>query len=963
MTEQARLPTGSDDPTRTAEDVEYGDASKHAAKTPRATMLGRYELHERLGAGGMGEVFAAHDPELDRVVAVKVLRSSLENAERARERLRREAQVMARVSHPNVIQVFDVGVADGRVFVAMEYVEGGTLNDWIEKSPRTIDDIVRAFAQAGRGLAAAHDAGLVHRDFKPSNVLVGDDGRVLVTDFGVARPSRDPLDDGEARVLDDSRALYTITLAGGVVGTPVYMAPEQHAGGVVDGRADQFSFCVSLWRALFDMLPFEGDSIEQLARVKAGGLLVEPPPAARAKVPQHVLVALKRGLRTDPAERFATMHELLAVLANESGNRRRRRVRTAVTLGAVLSAGFVTAWLLAGRGSDGDSCAVVTDRFAGIWDAEARTAVKTAFIATGTPDAESAFRAVSRQLDARRAAWETMRRESCEATRVRKEQSDAAMDLRAACLDRRLHELGAFVAVLRRADASTITKASDAAASIGDVTVCADASTLSRRAAMPTEPSRRQLVTNIERELADVRAQVEAGGHREAEAAAQALVVRAREAAYPPVLAEALMWMSRIEEELDRKTDAERLLDEALLAAEAGGDDVLRFDLELSLSRVVGYLHARDQEGQRHSQRAQALLHRLGADPRREAMLARTQTIHEWAHGRYEQSRQRGEQAVALIERVDPHGPDMARSLFTLGVVVDELKDDEAALSLYERARALAESALGAGNPFVGRCWQALSGSMRRVGRLDEAQLAIERAIAIFETTYGSDSSMVARALNMLGTVHLVRGTLGDAEVALRKSVAILERTVGPEHSSTADALEKLASALSQTRQPGAEDMLLRAHAIYVKQHSAEHPVATYMVGKLGEHYLRSGQPAKAVGSFERAVRAIEASQSKTSPLLARHLVGMADAYVALKRPALAIPAYERALTVIGTDANDAYYRCEIEFSLAKALVGARRERERALELARGARAHFAAAGASGASDLAEVDAWLAARR
>ncbi len=950
---------GSDDSTHTALSVGPTDAGgRPIESSPRPTILGRYKLRERLGAGGMGEVFAAHDPELNRVVAVKVLRPSLENAERSRERLRREAQVMARVSHPNVIQVFDVGVANDRVFLAMEYIKGGTLNDWLERSRRTPDDILRVFTQAGRGLAAAHEAGLVHRDFKPTNVLVGDDDRVLVTDFGVARPSHDSQDNDETREPDTSHELHTITVAGGVLGTPAYMAPEQHEARLVDGRADQFSFCVSLWYALFGTLPFAGDSMEQLEDAKAANLIVEPP-ASRAKVPPFIVAALKRGLRSNPAERFATMHDLLAVLANESGRRRRRRVRMAATLGFVLAAGFAVAWLLASRGADADPCASTDDRFVAIWDDGARSAVEKAFTATGSIDAEAAFGAVSRQLDARRSAWETMRRQSCEATRVRKEQSDAAMDLRAACLDRRLGDIGAFVSVLRRADAKIIAKAPEAAASIGDVTVCADAATLSRRAAMPTEPTHRQVIANVERELSAVRAQAESGGHRAVEASAQALVVQARAADYPPILAEALFVMARIDEELDKKKDAEQLLEEALLAAEAGGDDVLRFDIEVRLTRVVGYLLERDEDGQRHSQRAEALLHRLGKDPHREALLGRVQAVFDWAHGRYAQARRRGEAAVAILERADPSSADMAKTLFSLGVVVEDLNDDEAALALYQRSLALSELTLGPNNPGVARLSQAVAGSLRRLGRIDEAMPAAERAIKIFEATYGPDSSDVARATSNLGMLCDDGGKLDQAIDAFRKSVAILERSLGPDHGDTADALEKLGTALSKAGQAGAEETLLRARAIYVKRYGAEHPVASYILRGLAEHYLRSGQAAKAQRTFEDVVRALESAQGKTSALLARPLVGLGNSLADQKQPALAIPAYERALTLLGKDSNDDSYRHDIEFSLARALVAAGRDRARALELAGAARAHFVAEGPSGASDVAEVDAWL----
>src|SRR5262249_53555141 len=192
----------------------------------------------------MGVVSAARAPELDRTVAVKILRSTGDVGAAGEERLRREGQTMARLAHANVIRVYDGGVAHGRAWVAMELVAGGPLPSWLERRPSRPAGVVGAFCEAGRGLAAAHDAGLVHLDFKPANVLVGDDGRVLVTDFGVAR------------TVDDASEPRTDRAAG----TPAYMAPEQLRGDTVDARADQFSFCVALWRALFGAAPYSADS-------------------------------------------------------------------------------------------------------------------------------------------------------------------------------------------------------------------------------------------------------------------------------------------------------------------------------------------------------------------------------------------------------------------------------------------------------------------------------------------------------------------------------------------------------------------------------------------------------------------------------------------------------------------------------------------------------------------------------
>jgi TolB-like protein/pimeloyl-ACP methyl ester carboxylesterase/predicted Ser/Thr protein kinase len=295
----------TDQPTEPAD----ADWLAAAERIELGARMGRYQLRSVVGAGGMGVVFEALDPELERPVAVKVLRASGE-AETAA--LRREGQIMARLAHPNVIRIYDVGVENGHAFVAMEFVGGGTLADWLARAPRTPAEIIASFVQAGRGLAAAHDARLVHRDFKPANVLVGADDRVLVTDFGIARPAG--LAGADAGHPTRRSLALTETRTHGVVGTPAYMAPEQLLGGAVDARADQFSFCVALWRALFGAPPFPGDTLGALADAVMSASPEPPHADAAARVTPAVRRALERGLRPEPAARFGSMHELLAEL-------------------------------------------------------------------------------------------------------------------------------------------------------------------------------------------------------------------------------------------------------------------------------------------------------------------------------------------------------------------------------------------------------------------------------------------------------------------------------------------------------------------------------------------------------------------------------------------------------------------------------------------------------------------------
>jgi tetratricopeptide (TPR) repeat protein len=898
--------------TQTEAVVDGAPAARQSAVTPGMT-LGRYRLRERIGEGGMGVVFAAYDPELDRTVAVKVLHPGLGGAgSRGEERLRREGQTMARMAHPNVIRVYDVGVQGDIVFVAMEYIAGGTLKSWLADAPRSADTILAAFAQAARGLAAAHDADLVHRDFKPSNVLVSDDGRVLVTDFGVARASIDPPShQGDAPGVDPLG--HTMTRAGSLVGTPAYMAPEQLQGRPVDGRADQFSFCVALWRALYGKAPYAGESWSELAKSTAVGKLVEPP--ASARVPGHVRAALERGLQPDPERRFLSVGALLQAL--DPDRRHRRRVRAIIAFGALAAVATVVA--IGVERMRADPCAVDVDRFAGVWDADARTAVHSAFAATSAPYAEASFSETARQLDARRAAWETMRRQSCEATRVRKEQSDSMLDARATCLERSFADVAAFIGVLRHADATAVRGAAQAAASVGDVGPCSDVTALGRRAPLPADATRRRAISALETELASVRARVAAGQYQHADADANRLVDGARVTGYAPVLADALTVAGEVQDKLVHSQAAEKLFEESLLSAEAGGDDSVRFDDEVHLVSVVGYHLERDSDGQEHARRAQALLQRLGADRQREARLTRAVALAAWWNGRYEEARRETEHAVALQEAIDPHGADLARALHLDGVVLQDMKLDEASLAPLERARTIGEAALGAEHPVVAQIQQTIGGSLRRLGRYDAAAKEYLDSLTKIERAMGTDASEYAAALQNLGTLYLDQEKFGEAIEYLQRASDQLAKSLGADHSRVADALEILGSAYSKAgRASEAEATLNRAVAIHRARLGPNAPPTASSLRVLGDHFLRIGQPARAAASYEEAVKALTASQGEKSLLLARPLGRLGDAELALRQPARARDAYERAITIVAGDKSQAEMRGELEAALAK---------------------------------------------
>jgi serine/threonine-protein kinase len=335
------------DPTEPPSEAEVAatlaDGVAGRARDSRASlMIGRFEVRNKLGEGGMGIVYEAYDAQLDRRVAIKLVRVG-DVGTQARARLLREAQAMAKVSHPNVVPIYEVGEHGDQVFVAMELVAGQPLSQWQRRERRSWQDTLAIYIAAGRGLAAAHACGIIHRDFKPDNVLVGSDGRPRVLDFGLARSFAAPPD--EASPSQRSVLNVELTMAGSMMGTPTYMSPEHFRGEGVGPASDQFGFAVAIYRGLFGDAPFAGDTIGELRTSVCAGAL--RPPRDDAEIPATVVAAIVRALSVDPRDRFASMDQLLEELEQPlridpttdptRGRRGRRVAAAALSIGALAS--------------------------------------------------------------------------------------------------------------------------------------------------------------------------------------------------------------------------------------------------------------------------------------------------------------------------------------------------------------------------------------------------------------------------------------------------------------------------------------------------------------------------------------------------------------------------------------------------------------------------------------------------
>ena len=496
--------------------------------------IGRYQLVAPIAGGGMGLVHAAYDPELDRRVALKVVHPE-RGDDRGRDRLIKEARALARLDHRNVVAVHDVVTHEGEVVIVMELVTGETLASWEDAARRGWREVVAAYLQVGAGLAAAHRLDIVHRDFKPSNAIIGPDHRVRVLDFGLARRLGDAPEGGR---VDGARPVSAPTTASStVVGTPSYAAPEQLAGAPVTAASDQFSFCVALHHALEGVAPFAGDTLdERIASIRS-----DPPRLGDGRrVPSWLRAIVRRGLAAEPSQRYPSMPALLAELGRPRGWMRWRWPATAA---AHAAASVIATLALRAPGALPD-CDGGAREALGAWGPAHRAALVARLEALGTPYVPEVQARVLAELDRRTSEWRSVHRGACMDHR-RGSVSDALLDRSMLCLHQRLAELAAAVRVLDGTAVEDLPRAVDVVAGLPSAQICADGARLLREPDAPASPEVRARVAAV-REQLGTGAALGRAGRTEAAAAALLAADRAAEATHhAPVMAEVKLALGR----------------------------------------------------------------------------------------------------------------------------------------------------------------------------------------------------------------------------------------------------------------------------------------------------------------------------------------------------------------------------------------------------------------------------------
>ncbi len=857
---------------------------------------GTYRIVRTLGAGGMGVVYLARDQKLGRDVAIKLHAAG--STPRSVERLLREASAIAQLSHVNVVTVYQVDTYERRPFVAMEYVDGGTARTWLQAQPRTWREILALYLAAGRGLAAAHRAGLVHRDFKPDNVLVGKDGRVRVADFGLvqgavpsesgdgeaARDGDEPIEDADGR----------LTRSGAVMGTPAYMAPEQHHAREIGAAADQFAFCLALWEALDGARPFAGATRAALLDAIEAARLRAPV----AEVPRHVRRALVRGLAADPAARFPTMDALLDELARDPSVRR-RQLAIASAIVAVAGGGL-TAWALT-RGDDPAARCRASATLAGSWDDARRGAIEQAFLGTHKPHAAATFTRTAAQLDRYAATWIDARIEACAATHVRGDQTAQLLDLRYACLDQRRDRLRALVDLFAaEPDPKLLDQAITASLELDDVEACADLAALSGVPPRPRETNARAELVRLEAAVADTDVLITAGRFDAGLALATPTAADARATAYAPLLARALRSLAAAQSGAGDHVAAKATIRESARVGAEAHDDVGVASGWLYLLHLLVNQTAELDEAEDLIPVIEAAVARAGASPKLQLGIDSGVGALRIAQGRYDDAIVLLERALATAEReLPPEDPALSSTLNRLANAQSRKGNLAEARRYLERSIELQHQTLGEEHPYLAMSLHNLGGVLFRSGELDEALAAYERSLAMKEKLLGADHRDLSNTLSNLGITLRNLGRYAEARPYLERSVTIAEASFGVDHPSYAQSLLNVAGVIGAL---GSNDEALplfeRGLGLLEQRLGKDHPDVAGVLLELGGVRSALGDNAGARRDLERARRILESTVGRAHPDTAAAVASLADLFVEEGNLPKALAMYEEALAI-----------------------------------------------------------------
>jgi eukaryotic-like serine/threonine-protein kinase len=948
------------------------DAEQLAIKIDRFTLL------ERVGSGAMGEIYAAYDERLDRKVAIKLVRADAAVSAHAQARLLREARALAKLSHPNVVQVYEADKFEGQVFIAMEFVRGTTLRRWLEEHAAALTGrartsaVLNQFLAIGRGLAAAHAAGVVHRDFKPDNVLVGDDGRPRVVDFGLARAVLDELGEARAHSTHDEQAgapdapdtvdipqleaSVARTTHGRIVGTPRYMSPEQMRAEPADGRSDQFSFCVALYHALYGEWPFAGKSVAALMLAVDSGEVAQP--SRGTTVPAAVRKALLRGLAREPDQRFPDMDALLDALEVDR-HRMQRRMMTISIVALTAAVGITMFNVLPGSV---DPCNGVDEPMVSLWNPQRREALKSAFTRTGLSYAAPTFQSAAARIDAYVGRWAQSRRSACEAAQVRHEDSDELFDKRMLCLDRGHRRLQALLDALDEVDARDVQHTASAVAELPDIALCENREVLASDVA-PPEAGVAEAVRETRDRLAKVQTELLLGNYREASMLGREALARAEALKYDPVHAEALYtlgWLLVHHGTPTEIREGEALMTRASNLAEGARHDELVASIWNHLTLSSDENHATTERGHAWAQRALAAVRRIGNPPYQSAQALRHLGLLHYKDNQFAAAETHLRQALEFLP-ADASPFVHAPYLVSLASTLRALQRDDEALSLYQQALDELVPEVGNEHPSVADIRFELATFHAQGGAFDHAVELMTAAMLVYENALGDDHPRVGMAHLELANIQRNRGALDRALEHALRAKAIYELTHAADDIAHARVHEHLgAIAFRQGRYDDAVASYRHALGIQSKRLEPGALDIGFTQLNLAEAHVQLGQYDEALAALASAGDILSKYQDELVHAFLNSQRG--QALLGKERHAEAVTALESAAARFGDGASAPAESAAAFWALARALDAQRGDRERVRLLAQRARDLYATQGESTRTIRASIERWLRRR-
>ena len=820
--------------------------------------VGRYRVVRPIGAGAMGQVFEAHDEDLDRAVALKLISGVRAGTERARGRFLREARALARVSHPNVVEVFEVGVHEDDVFIAMELLRGSTLRTWASVEARSWQEVLAVLLQVGDGLAAAHDKGLVHRDLKPDNVWVGDEGRARVIDFGLAMTG--PEDEVSRSDSTLERALLTgsasdkLTRTGAAVGSPAYMSPEQLMRRGITEHSDQFAFCVTAFEVLHGKRPFAGATLPMLLHAVARGDIVR----IDDQTPGWIDAALRRGLAAEPEARWPSMRALVDALRRGPGRRRLFWAGGAALLGTVL----------AGVGMVSNSEQACAEDLSEAWSSDRRGGLARRVQADGDAYAE----AVQAPLDAFVQRWNEARIEACTAG-PESEGFDAAVQ----CLDARREAFEAALEVLDTLEAGSLEQASRVVSGLKEIAPCGEEA--------PTSPSHAAALA---------RASALSGAGRYQDAIEVAM--EAAEDAPAGLRARLLFEAADGASSLGRGPEALSYAEPAYFEALRAGDERFACYVGGLLVGILGNdLEAFDAAAQWYA-RTSSLLERIEDDGR-----VHGKVEAYWASALYGAGR--ADEAVAAYDRAIAAAPNVpllaaaTRAADRANALLEAGRIDEGQAAHVE-ALGVFEAALGPSHPGVGVACDNVGTSFAMAGDFEAARPYFERALSVARLEAGTDGR-IALALGNLGLLEYTTGRYESSKLYLEEALERFEAVEGPEGGRVLQTLSNLAvNAQARGDLDEAERTLWSVIERRRAKNGPDHPSIGVAKNTLGDNLYKQGRCEEAPPVFLDAIRIFEGASGPAHVDVAYPLTGLGRCEVVLGRHADARVDLERAIAI-----------------------------------------------------------------